>query len=69
MLNEYDVVRLKRAIPGVPVPLPTLGAVHRVHPTTPPTYEVEFIDAEGESLGMYTLKESNLKKVKPSEFA
>ena len=61
MIQEYDVVRLKKVLPSVSVPLSTRGAVLRMHDSKPPTCDVEFIDDEGNSFGTFTLKESDLK--------
>jgi len=61
MLNEYDVVRLKRSSPAVPLPPGTKGAVVHVYPADPPGYEVEFVDEAGKTLGVYTVPGADLE--------
>lgn len=53
MLKEYDVIRLKRTTPEIPLPVGTTGTVLIVHAADPPAYEVEFMDGE-DSLGVHT---------------
>ena len=40
VLQEYAVVRLKRAVPGVSVPVGTTGTVLIVYQKAPPVYEL-----------------------------
>ena len=54
VLQEYAVVRLKRAVPGVSVPVGTTGTVLIVYQKAPSGYEVEFMSGE-DSLGHFTL--------------
>ena len=61
MLNEYDVVRLKRTVPEVPLPQGSKGTVVYVYPADPPGYEVEFIDEAGNTLGIYTVSGNDLE--------
>lgn len=63
MLQEYAVVRLKRAVDSVPVQPGTTGAVLIVYDSDPAAYEVEFVDETGESLGTHTVLEANLEQV------
>ena len=61
MFSKYDVVRLLSASDAPGVPVGTSGTVLLVHPATPPAYEVEFVDEAGESLGWFTMQESDLE--------
>ena len=61
MLLEYDVVRLRSASNALSVPVGSRGTVLIVYLDTPPAYEVEFVDDAGESLGIFTLHESDLE--------
>jgi len=60
---EYDVVRSTRPL-GDDVPSGTTGAILIVFASTHPQYEVEFVDTEGESLAVLTVKEEDLELVK-----
>ena len=71
MFELYDVVKLKRAIPEIPVPAGSSGTIVIVHDAHPPAYEVEFpdavdangVDANGlESLGVYTVRAADLEE-------
>ena len=62
MFSEYDVVRLRCASHAAPsIPGGTSGTILLIHPATPPAYEVEFVDEAGESLGWFTMQESDLE--------
>ena len=61
MLSEYDVVRLRTTADAPAVPAGSRGTILIVYPDAPPAYEVEFIDKAGNSLGTFTMKESNLE--------
>ena len=58
MFDEYQVVRLKHSVEGVPAG--TLGAVVMVYPGQPPGYEGEFCDGEGVTLALLTLRDKDL---------
>jgi len=71
MFELYDVVRLKRAIPEIPLPAGSSGTIVIVHDAHPPAYEVEFpdaVDADGvdanglQSLGVYTVHAADLEE-------
>jgi hypothetical protein len=62
MLQEYDIVCLKRTVSSIPLPPATKGTVLIVYPSNPPAYEVEFVDVTGKSLGTYTVEEDNLER-------
>lgn len=59
---EYDVVKSTRSIADE-VPTGTTGAVLMVFLSTPPQYEVEFIDSDGDSLAVLTVKQEDLELV------
>ena len=62
MFSEYDVVRRLSASDNAPgIPAGTSGTVLLIHSATPPAYEVEFVDKAGESLGWFTMQDSNLE--------
>lgn len=63
MFSEYDVVRLRSTSNAPGVPIGAEGTVLIVYSTTPPTYEVEFVDDADESLGTFTMPESDLEIV------
>jgi uncharacterized protein DUF4926 len=50
MIEELAMVRLKRAIPNIDIPVGSIGSVLMVHADNPPGYEVEFSDNEGNVL-------------------
>ena len=60
MLKEYEVVTLRQSTPEIPLPPGTRGTVLIVYAADPPTYEVEFVDGGGESLGTYTARAAEL---------
>ncbi len=59
---EYDMVRLRRAIPEHGLQSGALGAIVMVF-SNPPGYEVEFCDSDGRTLALVTLKENDLELV------
>jgi|HubBroStandDraft_5_1064220.scaffolds.fasta_scaffold171471_2 hypothetical protein len=60
-MKEYDVVALKREVPGLPVPASSEGTVLLVLPSTPMHYEVEFADGKGNFFPeTYTVSEDDL---------
>jgi Domain of unknown function (DUF4926) len=61
LLNEYSQVRLRRSVPGIPLPSGAGGVVVYVWSTDPPGYDVEFIDEVGKTLGVYTLSATDLE--------
>lgn len=60
MLREYDVVTLVRAIEVIPVATGIHGTVVIVHNSMPIAYEIEFVDENGNSLGVYTLQDHHV---------
>jgi hypothetical protein len=61
-LHEYDVVRLRRAVPEHQLDAGAIGAIVMVF-EDPPAFEVEFCDSEGVTLALVTLTEEDLEKV------
>jgi hypothetical protein len=59
---EYDVVKSIRPL-GDDIPRGTSGAVLIVFGATHPQYEVEFVNSEGESLAVLTVREEDLELV------
>jgi hypothetical protein len=62
MLNEYDYVELTEDLDST-LRRGTRGAIVMVYPSSPQEYEVEFVDNEGETLAVRTVKESLLRRV------
>jgi len=50
MLHEYDVVRLKKELPGTAVPLSSEGTIVHVHDADAQAYIVEFFDENGKTI-------------------
>jgi len=61
MIKEYDVVELTEETPDLNIG--ARGAVVMVHPSSPPAYEVEFVDDEGRTMALLTLRADQLRKV------
>lgn len=57
---DYDVVKALKKLDSA-VSTGTTGTVLMVFTTTPPSYEVEFVDDAGESLAVLTTGESDLE--------
>lgn len=62
MLNLYDVVILKQGLKSPAFPPGTRGTVLIAFESNPPAYEVEFVKADGSSLGTFTIAETDLEK-------
>ncbi|WP_082150917.1 DUF4926 domain-containing protein [Chromobacterium sp. LK1] len=62
---KYDVVRSTCSLVDG-VPSGTTGAILMVFASEHPQYEVEFVDSEGESLAVLTVKEEDLELVQHS---
>ncbi|WP_406070320.1 DUF4926 domain-containing protein [Micromonospora sp. NBC_01638] len=56
MLELYDVVELREAIPGEQLPAGAVGTVVHIFRGPPTAYEVEFADADGRTVAMVTLR-------------
>ena len=60
MFQEYAVIRLKNIVPTLPIPVGSKGAILIVHERVPLAYEVEFVDQQGKSLGIHTVRDADL---------
>ncbi|WP_273732207.1 DUF4926 domain-containing protein [Mycolicibacterium septicum] len=65
---EYDMVRLRRPLPGHGLAVGTRGTVVMDHtkyagPDLAPAYEVEFTDGEGRTAAVVTVPEDYLEVV------
>lgn len=67
MFKEYDVVKLKEDMPSENLSKDDIGAIVMVYEGDPPEYEVEFVDATGQTLALLTVKEQTLVRVEPEE--
>ncbi len=64
MFNEYDCIKLKKKIPNDDcVDVGTSGVILLILNCSPPVYEVEFTDSEGNNIGekTYTLTEEYME--------
>ena len=50
MIKELSCIRLKRPLPGRNIPVGSKGTVLIVYEASPPAYEVEFVDAHGDTI-------------------
>lgn len=62
MLNEYDCVRLRRALPNAEVPVGSKGVILMVYKEPRPGYEVEFFDTSGKSLMNFSIEEDYVEE-------
>ena len=58
-IQEYDVVKSSKKLSEA-VPKGALGAVLIVYPSDPEEYEVEFVDEDGDTLAILTVKGSDI---------
>ncbi len=65
MLNEYDVIKLKKSIPEKNLYLGDKGTILIVYdvPGLPCAYEVEFLDKDGKTLAILTLRNEDVEKI------
>ena len=68
MFELFDVVKLKRTIPEIPLAAGSEGTIVHVHDANPPAYEVEFPDAVDmpsglDTLGLHTVHAADLDLV------
>jgi hypothetical protein len=52
MLHEYDVVVLKKPLPGTRVPISSEGTIVHVHDANAQAYIVEFFDENDKTIGV-----------------
>jgi hypothetical protein len=60
MIQELDVVRLKIDIENTAMKSGMWGTVVLVHASDEPTYEVEFCDKQGQTIGTAALSEHQI---------
>ncbi|MCG5452711.1 MULTISPECIES: DUF4926 domain-containing protein [Micromonospora] len=56
MLELYDVVELREAISGEQLPAGAVGTVVHIFNAPSTAYEVEFVDTDGHTIAMVTLR-------------
>ncbi len=66
MLDEYEYVELTENLDST-LRAGTRGTVVMVYSSSPPEYEVEFVDRHGNTLAIRAVKESQLRKVKAAD--
>lgn len=63
MFDEYEVVQLVHDLASTGVRAGTRGTIVMVYPSDPPEYEVEFMDFEGNTLAVETVRADQIAKV------
>ncbi len=63
MFEEYDVVRLVSDLDSKGLKAGTRGAIVMIYPSDPPEYEVEFVDENGNTLAIETVKMEQIEKI------
>jgi hypothetical protein len=63
MFDDYDVVRLVSDLESKGLKAGTRGAIVMIYPSHPPEYEVEFVDENGNTLGIETVKMEQIEKI------
>jgi hypothetical protein len=65
MLNDYDVVRLKREMPNKGLSSGAVGTILLIYVQSPlpPAYEVEFTDGNGNALAILAVQEDEIEIV------
>ncbi len=62
MLKEYDIVRLRSRLPDTEIAVGAKGVVLIVYNGKKRAYEVEFVDMDGNSLGIFTTDDNYIEK-------
>lgn len=62
-LQEYDTVKLSRPLPKYGLPSGSEGTIVMDYASTPPDYEVEFFDSNGDTIALATVPGSDLEFV------
>jgi hypothetical protein len=65
MYELHSCVRLKRTLPGKEIPVGTMGAIVWVYGEPPKGYEVEFVDADSETIDVCTVSEEDVESLAP----
>ncbi|WP_409997682.1 MULTISPECIES: DUF4926 domain-containing protein [unclassified Bradyrhizobium] len=66
LFREYDVVRLRRLVPTIPLPIGAQGTIVIDHRSRPPAYLVEFF-SDGEHAGLYDVVPEDIELMIPYE--
>ena len=61
-LEEHESVVLKTENMNVPMPAGSKGAIVYIYDAYPPVYEVEFFDDDGNTIGVHTMPEADLRR-------
>ena len=61
--SEYDYVELIETLDSA-LQRGTRGAIVMVHDGSPAEYEVEFVDQDGRTIALRTVKESQIRSIK-----
>jgi mono/diheme cytochrome c family protein len=64
MFQEYDIIRLKHALPARGLSVGATGTILLIYeqPALPRAYEIEFTDGNGNTLALLTLQEEEIEK-------
>lgn len=62
MFEEYDYVELTEDLDAI-LRCGTRGAIVIVYPCSPPEFEVEFVNDQGDTLSIRTVKDSQIRKI------
>lgn len=62
MLKENDVIKVNKDIQGTPIKKGQTGTIVMVHTHPSVAYEVEFLDSEGYTIGVATIKPEEIKQ-------
>jgi hypothetical protein len=63
VFEEYDVVRLVSDLESKGLKAGNRGAIVMIYPSEPPEYEVEFVDENGNTLAIETVKIEQIEKI------
>jgi len=66
MFEEYDIVELVTDL-DTTLRAGTRGTIVMAYPGNPPEFEVEFVNANGDTLCLRTVKEDQIRKVKTTD--
>jgi Domain of unknown function (DUF4926) len=66
--NEYDYVELTETLEPS-LQRGTRGAIMMIYDISPPEYEVEFVDQDGQTIALRTVKGSQLRPVETTPVA
>lgn len=61
MFEEYGIVKLKKDMPLKKLKAGDRGTIVMIYPDLTKAYEVEFLDKNGDTLALVTLKEEEIE--------